>query len=323
MRPGSCEPSSRVTWGGGDRDARLNTVTTPRSTRIQYHLDVRWLVFLVLAAACGNKGPTSPPDSRLVELERVLRQGGRDVVRSAAAEYRELRAEHPDALRTVADAYARLGDEAAEFETVRTLVVRGQGMSEDKARALRLALELELVDETMYRTGLTWLEEMLNHEPYCATFALLVDWTNGRPEHRETLDRGLAGCPRDQERARWFALRAARSDSAEDACNAVVHGHHQLAERCLESETLGWRVGVARAMREGRVYEHLIPARSAPDVTVFVLRMYAASPDVPRDEACAALARAQEMEISWLPRAGHEAAIAARYDALRKQRGCE
>lgn len=252
----------------------------------------------------------------------MLRQDGREAVERAAAEYRELRAEHPDALRTIADAYQRISDEAAELAVLRTLIVRGQATSSDKLRALRVALELDTVDDKTYAAGLTWLDEALVTDPWCASFALLVQWTAGRPEHDASIERALAGCPRDHERAAWFALRAERSGDAEDACNAVVHGEHALARRCITGGRVPWKLAVARAMLEAEPSKQLAGALTASEITPHVLLMYAAAPAVPRDDACAALARARTIETGWLPRAGSEAGIAGRYAALRQQRSC-
>jgi hypothetical protein len=283
------------------------------------------VVASMIAVSCGREPPRTPPDRR-AEVRQQLRSGGRAEVAIAAKEYRELMGEAPEALRTIADAYLRIGDEAAEFEVMRTLVARGHGTAADRLRVLELAQSRGMNDEALYRTGLTWLQEILAQEPWCATFAQLVDWTIGRPEHAAALDQALAGCPRDLERSRWLTDYATQSAdplrAAQDACSAVVHGATELAVKCAKEGTMGWQLSVAKALLGDLPLDHLREASSHPDATAFVLLRFAQTPGVPAAEACSALARARSIETNWLPRAGAALGIDARYQVLGRQLGC-
>jgi hypothetical protein len=279
----------------------------------------------VPAAGCGKADSKKPTEDRRAALQQQLRQGGRAEVAAAAAEYRELMGESPDALRTIADAYLRVSDEAGELEAMRAVVARGQGTAADRRRLLALAVERSKTDEALYRTGLTWLDEIAAAEPWCATFAQLVEWTSGRPEHAAALDRALAGCPRDLERGRWLAERAARPASptrGEDLCSAVAHGATDLAATCVQEGKAPWQVAFAKAMLMQDVLANLRIAAASQDATVFVLLKHAQTPGLPLEEACASLERARAIEVSWLPRAGDPSAIEGRYQGLKQQLPC-
>jgi hypothetical protein len=279
----------------------------------------------VVAVSCGREPPRAPPDRR-AEVREQLRSGGRAEVAIAAKEYRELMGEAPEALRTIADAYLRIGDEAAEFEVMRALVTRGLGTATDRRRVLALAKSRGMNDDALYRMGLTWLQEIVVQEPWCATFSELVEWTRGRPEHAAALVQALAGCPRDLERSQWLTENATQSTdamrAAQDACSAVVHGATALAAKCAKDGTIGWQLSVAKALLGELPLDHLREASSHPDATVFVLLRFAQTPGVPAPEACSALARARSIETTWLPRAGDASAIAGRYHGLGRQLGC-
>ncbi len=277
------------------------------------------------AAGCGKDAPKKPAEDRRAALQQQLRQGSRAEVATAAAEYRELMGEAPEALRTIADAYLRVSDEAGELEAMRALVARGQGTSEDRRRLLALAQERSKTDEALYRTGLTWLEEIAAKEPWCATYQQQVEWTEGRPEHAAALDLALTGCPRDLERSRWLAERAARKESttrADDLCSAVAHGATDLATTCAQEGKNPWQLAFAKAILLQDVTANLRLAAASQDATVFVLLKLAQTPGLPLDEACAALERARALEVSWLPRAGDSSAIEGRYQGFRQQLHC-
>ena len=283
---------------------------------------MRWIVVacLVTTMSCGKRA--AAPDRR-AELERKLREESGEPLRAAATEYRELMAEQPDALRKIADAYGLRGERAARVEVLRTLILRGQDTRDERLKALELAHELGRVDDAMYQTGLGWLRTSLAREPWCATFAQLVTWTEGHPEHTQAIEEALAGCPRDSERAAWWTARARAPDAAADAaCQAVSYGESTLAEQCLASGATGWRVDVATALRDDDRVGHLRAAAQAPDVTAYVLLELARTPGVPVAEACAALARARTIEVGWLPRAGDASAIEGRYRGLRQAASC-
>lgn len=286
---------------------------------------MRWLVVGWLALwSCGDdRSPARTPDRR-AELERRLREEAGDPLHAAATEYRELMGEHPDALRTIADAYARRGERAAQFEVLRSVIMRGAGTTADRLTAIELARTLGKVDAATYTAGLGWLEQALAEEPWCRTFAQLVVWTEGRPEHAAAIDRALAGCPRDLERAGWYASRAARPGGGdpEDVCQAVVHGEVELARACVDRGGPGWRQGVARAMLGEDPAGNLVAAARVPEVTAFVLLRLANTPGVPVAERCAALARARAIELGWLPTAGAASAVEGRYAALRASAAC-
>lgn len=276
-----------------------------------------------LGLGCGKPEPKKP--DRKAELEQLLKQGSRQEVASAAVEYRELSGESPESLRTIASAYSRISDEAAELEVMRALVSRGQGTNDDRRRVLELAADRAKTDDALYQTGITWLKEILEKEPWCDTYRQLVDWTKGRPEQAASLEQALAGCPRDLERAQWFTLRAAQSgnpDPSEDACSAVAHGATDLASRCATEGKTAWKVAVAKAILDQDAVANLRTALTSPDATPFVLVRFAQTPGVPREEACAALARALNIEKRGLPYASHAAAIDGNYQARRQQLGC-
>ncbi|MDQ3365155.1 MAG: hypothetical protein M3680_06985 [Myxococcota bacterium] len=274
--------------------------------------------------SCGDRQVGEGPADRRAALERQLREQAGEPLLETARAYRELRAEHPDALRVVAEAFGRRGEREARFEVLRTLIMRGQGTVDDRLVALDLALELGRVDEATYASGLGWLDEALAAEPWCQTFELRVRWTVGRAEHERAIEQGLAGCPRDQERARWLALRVAAGSAPGTgvACEAVVHGAVELARTCIDHGTPGWQQEVARALLDDDRPRRLAAAGREPDVPVFVLLELARTPEVPVAERCAALAAAQRRELGWLPRAGHAAAIAGRYDGPRRALSC-
>jgi hypothetical protein len=278
---------------------------------------------LSLALGCGKPEPKKP--DRKAELEQLLKQGTRQEVAAAAKEYRELSGESPESLRTIASAYLRISDETAELEVMRALVSRGQGTNDDRRRVLELAADRAKTDDALYQTGITWLKEILEKEPWCDTYAQLVDWTKGRQEQAAALEQALAGCPRDTERARWFTMRAAQSgnpDPSEDVCSAVAHGATDLASRCAIEGKTAWKVAVAKAILDQEAIPNLRMALTSPDATPFVMVRFAQTPGVPREEACSTLARARNVEKRWLPYASHAAAIEGHYQARRQQLGC-
>lgn len=263
----------------------------------------------------GHDRPVDRRDARRDKLEQNLREGGPSEITASALEYREIMDDTPAALRTIAEAYERVGNKQAAFEILRTLITRGHGTTTDKLRVLHLASETAHVDDALYRTGLKWLDQALIQEPWCATFSQLVTWTAGHAEHATALDRALAGCPRDRERATWFASR-------NEACNAAAHGDFGSARACIESHDVAWKVAVAKAILDKDALTNLRTAAKSPQITVFALLRLASTPGTPRDEACSALARAREKELAWTPVAGHSSAVEGRYTALRNAAGC-
>lgn len=286
---------------------------------------MRWLVAacLVLGSCSDERSLARTPDRR-AELERRLREEAGEPLHAAAAEYRELMGEHPDALRKIADAYGRRGEPVAQFEVLRALLMRGEGTTVERLTAIELARTLGRVDDATYNAGLGWLDQALRREPWCRTFAQLVTWTDGRPEHAPAIERALAGCPRDFERAGWYASRAAQpgEPGAADACQAVVHGEVELARACVDGGVTGWRQRVARAVLGEDPVGNLTSAAREPEVTAFVLLRLAGTPGVPTAERCAALVRARAIELGWLLMAGDASAVKGRYDALERSESC-
>ena len=278
----------------------------------------------LVLGSCGDERSAARTPDRRAELERRLREEAGEPLHAAAAAYRELMGEHPDALRKVADAYGRRGEPAAQFEVLRALLLRGEGTTAERLTAIELARRLGRVDDATYAAGLGWLEQALAGDPWCRTFAQLVAWTDGRPEHARALDRALAGCPRDFERAGWYASRASQpgGQGAADACQAVVHGEVELARACVEGGGAGWRQRVARAALGEDPVGHLTAAARESEVTAFVLLRLAQTPGVATAERCAALVRARTIELGWLPTAGAASAVKGRYDALERAGAC-
>lgn len=271
--------------------------------------------------ACNSKGSRSS-DNRLRELERRLHEDVGESLKAVAAEYRELTGEKPDALRKIAAAHRRATERVEEFGVLRTLIIRDAATTDDRLRAVELlTLTERVIDDKTYQTGLGWLNAAAEREPWCATFDQLVRWTQGHPEQEATIDRALAGCPRDYEQAKWHALRVPTL-GADAACDAVVHGELTLAQRCIDNGQSGWKVEVAKAVVGDKPLERLQAVSAAPNVTAFVLLLLAKAPGVSRDLACASLARAESIEVGWLPRAGGQSGIDGRYSALRKEAAC-
>jgi len=281
-----------------------------------------YMLFLaLLVTSCKNE---ATKQSRIQQLESVLSSGAPDAIPDAATEYRELRGEDPNALRLVASAYTRLQDKKAEFDVLRTIIMRGQGTRDDKLRAIKLALQIGSVSDIVYTTGRRWLDDALDEQPSCGTFGLLVEWTEGRAENGPAIDRALAGCPRDYERAHWLWLRAARTGSVDDACDSVAHGiggrgYERKAARQCATDSTGWKSRLAKAVLENTVPADLL---TETNLTAAVLLAIAASSTTTREEACRALVRAREIESSWLPVAGNAIELQERYRQLQKQRAC-
>ncbi|MBA3462040.1 MAG: hypothetical protein H0T46_18920 [Deltaproteobacteria bacterium] len=263
---------------------------------------MRALVIFCLVA-CGGKRATHPDDERN-RMEHVLRRDqDPTAVATAAREYRELMAEKPDALRLVAQAYSRIGDRRAAIDTLTTLISRGQATRDDRFRAIELLLLMAgdgrtVIDEATYRTNLEWMHRELRGEPECSRWMKLVDWTQGRSEELASIDAALAVCKREGRRGQLFQARAKLTRDREDACQAIVRGTYNLehAQQCADGGT-GWQVEVAKALLGQDPQTRLMSVLESPEITSFVLALYADTPGVEQAEACKALKRALGIEF--------------------------
>lgn len=274
------------------------------------------IVAVMATFGCGRDAPKD----RRAALAQQLRTASRTELPAAAAAYRAALGEEPAVVREIADAYARVGDRDGELATLRPMIEAERGAPTDVRRALDLMLDAGPIDDATYQRGRSLLQQLLRAEPWCASYDLLVRWTEGHPEHPASLDQALAGCPRDEERARWLTAR--RRDAA-NACDAVVRGALTEAMRCVEGGGTSWQVLAARGVLGERPGDNLRAAAASPDATAFLLLQVARLADTPRDQACAALTRARAIEQAWLPKAGAPAAIAGRYDQLNRNAGCQ
>jgi hypothetical protein len=276
----------------------------------------------VCLIGCGRDTGAPSHDERVAQLKRRLSEDVGLQLAAAATEYRKLVGETPDALRTIAAAHRRAREDDAELEVLRTLVIRGQATSDDRVRAVRL-LSTRKVDDRAYRIGLKWLSEATLQEPRCTTFALMVEWTDGHQEHDATIDLALSSCPREYERGEWFASRALKLRESADACDAVVNGRVDLAPLCIDgAKAEPWKIDAARGLTGNDRPIRLRNASAAKQATAFVLRELASTPGIARDEACAALTRAQAIELAWVGIGGERSTIEGRYAALRQAASC-
>ncbi len=285
----------------------------------------RALIILCFVACGGHR--TSTKDEVRTRLEQVLRQEqGREAVTAAAREYREQMAEEPDALRLIAGAFERIGDRPAAIETLRTLIVRGQATSADRYQAIDILLtsvseDRAVLDDATYRTNLEWMQREQQRQRECRRAITLARWAQGHPEELATNTAALDVCKQESRRADLFRARANLTKDPNDACQAVVHGDPELAQRCVDAGS-GWRVEVAKAVLGQDAQAHLKNAIISPDVTSYVLTLFARTPNVAPSDACRALARAQDLELRSADDAANRSATIGRFEGLKRDRGC-
>ncbi|MBA3392136.1 MAG: hypothetical protein H0T89_05800 [Deltaproteobacteria bacterium] len=279
------------------------------------YLVVLWFA-IVLAACSGER----KPEDRRTALQRTLRESAGEAFDHAAREYRELLGESPEALRDLAEIHRERGERTEELALRRTLILRKQATAKDRLRAVDLlALKDTPIDEPTYQTGLGWLTDALDQEPSsCEIADSLVMWTQQRSEHAGVIERGLARCPIDHYRARWFGMRI--KDHPAIACDAVIHGDASVAQACVDAGGAPWKVAVAKAVLGEAPLDNLRAASRDPGATVYVLVRLASTPGIPTDEACQAIARASKLEAGWPHRAPE--GVHATYAVLRKRAGC-
>lgn len=298
---------------------------------------LRVQVVAVMLAGIGCRGSVEQPD-RGAQLERTLleaprSEAGRATVKVAAAEYRELMAEAPEALRTIAKAFYLTGDKRSALDVLGTLIVRGQATTSDRLRAIELLDALNAdgqlpIDAQTYQTNLDWLLSHLDREPRCDTFQMLVSWTFRHPEEGTAIDRALEACTDDTRQRALYERRAEMhgSTAAEDACDAVVRGSNKtsLAQLCAEAGGTPWKVDVAKASLGQEPLVRLRRAASAAGATSFVLVQFASQASgVSSQEACAALERAERIEMAW--RSGDEynqGFVRGRFAPMKRGRDC-
>ena len=290
------------------------------------------LVLLLFLVGCREK--PSADQIRKAELERVLRDAWfaepsealRNAVTRTAREYRELTADSPDALRQVVMALNAAGDHRAALDVLQTLIKRGQASREDRFEAIELLLRLSekdqiVIDDATYLTNLKWLRRELENESLgCYRNLTFVSWTDGHPEALEAIELAFGRCPVEVNRAELFKRRFELQHKPEDACNAVVHGMNsesELARLCIEGGSPGWKVEVAKAALGQDAPARLRSAINASDVTSHVLLEFVWTSAVSQEEMCAAIARAERIELRW-----DQPSTVGAFAELRRQRSC-
>jgi hypothetical protein len=292
------------------------------------------LALVLLVSLHGCKERPSADEIRKAELERILRdvflqersEELRNAVTKAAREYRELTAESPDGLRLIANAFRSAGDLRATLDVLQTLITRGQADRNDRFHAIDLLLMLSqknqiVIDDATYQTNLRWLRRELEDKSLtCYRSLTFVKWTDGHPEALEAIELAFGRCPVEVNRAELFRRRFELRHNPEDACDAVVHGKNsesELARRCVEGGSPGWKVEVAKAALGQDAAARLRSAINASDVTSHVLMEFAQTSAVSQEETCAAIARAERIELRW-----DQPSTVGAFAELRRQRSC-
>jgi hypothetical protein len=290
------------------------------------------LVSLLSLVGCREK--PSADQIRKAELERIMRDAWfaersealRGAVTKAAREYRELTADSPDGLRQVAITFNAVGDHRAALDVLQTLVKRGQASRDDRFETIDLLLMLSqknqiVIDDATYQTNLKWLRRELEDESLsCYRNLTFVSWTEGHPEALEAIELAFGRCPVEVNRAELFRRRFELQHKPEDACDAVVHGMNsesEVARLCVEGGSPGWKVEVAKAALGQDAPARLRSAINASDVTSHVLMEFVRTSAVSQEETCAAIARAERIELRW-----DQPSTVGSFDELRRQRSC-
>lgn len=290
------------------------------------------LIFLLLLLGCREQ--PSADQIRKAELERILRdvflhersEELRNAVTKAAREYRELTAESPEGLRLIVNAFRSAGDLRATLDVLQTLIARGQADRYDRFHAIDLLLMLSssnqiVIDDATYQTNLKWLRRALEDTSLtCSRNLTFVHWTEGHPEALEAIELAFGRCPVEVNRAELFGRRFELQHKPEDACDAVVHGtrsESELARVCVERGSPGWKVEVAKAALGQDAPARLRWAVNTSNVTSHVLKEFVRTSAVSQEETCAAIARAERIELRW-----DQPSTVGAFAELRRQRSC-
>lgn len=300
---------------------------------------VRAITFALLACnlACGSGDkPQNRTEQRRAALEAVLDDlplgdAGvidRQVLETAAREYRALMGDSAEALHVIAKAWRRVGDETAELEIWRTLIQRGHATREDRFHAIRIILSLRLkgdasyFDDATYRANLVWLRRELENDRECKHHLLLAVWTLGRNEELAAIDQALRMCRDEIDRLVLHERRHVLLGRPEDACDAIVNGSgdRELGHRCLKAPS-SWKTQFARVVVQHASPETLRSIVNEPGITSHVLEFFALW-TVSDTDACAALDRAKEIQLGWDDNEPDPAMVDSRLDAAKRVRSC-
>ena len=247
-------------------------------------------------------------------------------VTKTAREYRELTGDSPDGLRQVVMTLRAVGDHMAALDVLQTLVRRGQASRGDRFEAIDLLLMLSrknqiVIDDATYQANLKWLRRELEDKSLtCYRNLTFVGWTDGHPEALETVELAFGRCPVEVNRAELFRRRFELQHKPADACDAVVHGMNsesELARLCVERGSPGWKVEVAKAALGQDAPARLRWAINTSDVTSHVLMEFVRTSAVSQEETCAAIARAERIELRW-----DQPSTVGSFNELRRQRSC-
>ncbi len=118
----------------------------------------------------------------------------------------------------------------------------------------------------------------------------------------EAIELAFGRCPVEVNRADLFRRRFELQHKPADACDAVVHGLNsewELARLCVEGGSPGWKVEVAKATLGQDAPARLRSAINASDVTSHALLEFVRTSGVSHEETCAAIARAERVELRW------------------------